>query len=97
MIHQKIVDTVVASFDLLDLSMSLNCSSFFALITVTHQEVHVLTETMSRYGGSFCQKLAEAIRFADPQNREKILDAFPDLVTMYGPGGRFQSREMSNV
>jgi hypothetical protein len=50
---------------------------------------YILTETMSRYGGHFCKKLADAIRVADGTNKQKLINAFPEIVENYGPGSRF--------
>ena len=52
-------------------------------------DYYVLTETMIRFGGHFCRKLAEAIRAADGNNKNKLICAFPDIVEDYGPGSRF--------
>ena len=49
-----------------------------------------MTETMTKYGGKFVSTMANALRYADPTNRQRILDAFPDLVKSYGPGSVFQ-------
>ena len=49
-----------------------------------------MTETMTKYGGKFVSTMANALRYADPTNRQRILDAFPDLVQRYGPGSAFQ-------
>lgn len=52
-------------------------------------DYYVLTETMIRYGGGFCEKLAQTIRVADGVNKQKLIDAFPEIVESYGPGSRF--------
>jgi 2-oxo-4-hydroxy-4-carboxy--5-ureidoimidazoline (OHCU) decarboxylase len=44
---------------------------------------------MDQYGGSFVSSIAQALRYADPNNRQRLLDAFPDLVAKYGPGTKF--------
>ena len=44
---------------------------------------------MDQYGGSFVSALAQALRYADPTNRQRLLDAFPDLVAKYGPSSSF--------
>jgi len=56
----------------------LNSSELFTMITL-----------MQSHGGSFVSALAQALRYADPINRQRILDAFPDLVEKYGPASRF--------
>lgn len=35
------------------------------------------------------QKLAEAIRAADSDNKQKIIDVYPDVVEKYGPNSAF--------
>jgi len=57
--------------------------------TLSGEDYYILTETMSRYGGHFCKKLADAIRAADGGNKQKIIDAFPEIVKEYGPGSTF--------
>ena len=39
---------------------------------------------MEKYGGSFVSSIAQALRYAYPKNRQRLLDAFPDLVEKYG-------------
>ena len=48
-----------------------------------------LTEAMIKYGGNFMQKLAMAMRSADPDNFCRIVTAFPEVLLEYGPGTRF--------
>jgi hypothetical protein len=48
-----------------------------------------LTEAMLKYGGNFMQKLAMAMRSADPDNFHRILEAFPEVLLEYGPETRF--------
>jgi hypothetical protein len=52
-------------------------------------DFYILTETMSQFGGNFCKKLADAIRAADSNNKQKLIEAFPEIVKDYGPGSRF--------
>lgn len=53
---------------------------------------------MQSHGGSFVSALAQALRYADPINRQRILDAFPDLVEKYGPASRFmQPAELTRI
>jgi hypothetical protein len=52
-------------------------------------ELHAMIVCMDSYGGSFVSSIAQALRFADPTNRQRLLDAFPDLVQKYGPQGQF--------
>lgn len=57
---------------------------------MNHDELHATLLCMERFGGTFCTKLAAAMRYADPNNRQKILNAFPEIVEKYGPTGPFQ-------
>lgn len=54
-------------------------------------ELFVTTEALERYAGNFFRSLAPALRYADPANRAKLLEAFPDIVKDYGPGTAFFS------
>ena len=56
---------------------------------MTSTQLHAMITLMDQYGGSFVSALAQALRYADPTNRQRLLDAFPDLVTKYGPGSSF--------
>ena len=48
-----------------------------------------MTSLMQTHGGTFVSHLATALRYADPVNRQKILDAFPEIVAKYGPTSQF--------
>jgi 2-oxo-4-hydroxy-4-carboxy--5-ureidoimidazoline (OHCU) decarboxylase len=56
---------------------------------MTPTELTQLICTMETKGGSFVGALAQALRYADPANRKRLLDAFPDVVQKYGPNGMF--------
>ena len=58
--------------------------------TMTPNEFQATLLCMERFGGTFIANLAAAIRFADPSNRQRIWDAFPDILEKYGPNGMFQ-------
>ena len=61
-------------------------------------ELHAMIARMDTYGGSFVSSIAQALRFADPTNRQTLLDAFPDLVQKYGPQGQFaQVKQLTQV
>lgn len=49
-------------------------------------------QTMEKYGGGFCQKLAVAWYAADDRNKQRIELAFHDYMTEYGPSGSFWNR-----
>jgi hypothetical protein len=42
-------------------------------------------QTALAYGGGFYRRLAEAGLLADPVNRAKIFETWPDLNRIYGP------------
>jgi 2-oxo-4-hydroxy-4-carboxy--5-ureidoimidazoline (OHCU) decarboxylase len=53
---------------------------------------------METYGGTFVSSISQALRYADPMNRQKLLDAFPDLVEKYGPNSQFMKpKELMEV
>ena len=52
-------------------------------------EFRNMVMVMDQYGGSFVSSIAQALRFADPVNRQRLIDAFPDLVAKYGPNNQF--------
>jgi 2-oxo-4-hydroxy-4-carboxy--5-ureidoimidazoline (OHCU) decarboxylase len=61
-------------------------------------ELHAMIARMDSYGGSFVSSIAQALRFADPKNRQRLLDAFPDLVQKYGPDSQFnKTKQLAQV
>ena len=52
-------------------------------------DIHQTFVTAYTYGGSFYQALAMAGLKADPTNRQRLLTAFPELTTIYGPDTEF--------
>ena len=56
---------------------------------MTDQDIYWTLATACQYGGSFYQALAYAGLKADPSNKRRILDAFPELVAAYGTASRF--------
>ena len=56
---------------------------------MTSTELTSMITLMDQYGGSFVSSIAQALRYADPTNRQRLLDAFPDIIAKYGPGTRF--------
>jgi 2-oxo-4-hydroxy-4-carboxy--5-ureidoimidazoline (OHCU) decarboxylase len=61
-------------------------------------ELHAMIARMDSYGGSFVSSIAQALRFADPKNRQTLLDAFPDLVQKYGPDSQFaKAKQLTQV
>jgi 2-oxo-4-hydroxy-4-carboxy--5-ureidoimidazoline (OHCU) decarboxylase len=63
---------------------------------MTPTEFHAMIICMDTNGGSFVSSIAQALRFADPTNREKLLTTFPDLVEKYGPTTKF-TRKLQEV
>jgi hypothetical protein len=65
---------------------------------MTSTELTSMITLMDQYGGSFVSLIAQALRYADPTNRQRLLDAFPDIVAKYGPGTKFaQARQTVEV
>ena len=56
---------------------------------MTAQQIPARLKTAHHYGGEFFSKLAEAALLADPRNRSRVLAAFPEIVSKYGPGSAF--------
>ena len=62
---------------------------------MTSTQLTSMITLMDQYGGSFVSSIAQALRYADPTNRQRLLDAFPDIVAKYGPGTRFAQVKQS--
>lgn len=56
---------------------------------MTDIEVYEMICRMENYGGSFVVALAQTFRKADPTNKQKLLEAFPNYVEEYGPNSKF--------
>jgi len=52
---------------------------------MTTTETYWTLQTARIYGGGFLSRLAEAGILADPSNRQRLLDAFPEIEQCYGP------------
>ena len=61
-------------------------------IQLTNDQTYRLCEVMRKYGGHFCTKFADLLSVADASNRQRLLEAFPELVEKYGPGGMFDNQ-----
>jgi len=59
---------------------------------VTPNETFRTLQTAIRHGGGFMAKLAEAGLVADPDNRRRLLEAFPQLEQCFGPQTMLYSR-----
>ena len=61
-------------------------------------DFHRMLCLMESKGGTFVSSLSQALRYADPVNRQRVLDAFPDLVEKYGPNSPFnKSKSLTQV
>lgn len=49
----------------------------------TEDELYKISVAMQRYGGSFASAIGEALQVADNSNKEKLLQAFPELLVKY--------------
>jgi hypothetical protein len=56
---------------------------------MTDTEIYEMICRMKAYGGSFVVALSNAFQSADSQNKQRLIDAFPDYVSEYGPTSRF--------
>lgn len=56
---------------------------------MTEKQIQATVKTAHHYGGAFLSKVAEAAMHADPRNRDRVLDSFPEIVAEYGPGSAF--------
>jgi 2-oxo-4-hydroxy-4-carboxy--5-ureidoimidazoline (OHCU) decarboxylase len=50
---------------------------------ITHGEKIAIVENMRRHGGNFAEKFADALIAADPENTERLVNAFPELIKKY--------------
>ena len=48
-----------------------------------NQQSFDVSQTMIKYGGSFAQKVGEALQRADDDNVQRIYDAFPEMWSVY--------------
>lgn len=53
--------------------------------------------TADKYGGSFYSALARAGLAADPQNKQRLLTAFPAFARTYGPASRLHRQLRSGA
>lgn len=57
--------------------------------TLSPLQLHRTFECMARYGGHFCSLLSAAWMAGDTFHRSCIEQAFPHLLSKYGPGSAF--------
>jgi hypothetical protein len=55
---------------------------------MTQADIYWTFQTAISCGGSFYARLAGAGLAADPSNRQRILDAFPEMAETYGPASQ---------
>lgn len=55
---------------------------------MTDADIYWTFATAYQHGGSFYQALAHAGLKADPRNRQRVIDAFPEMVATYGTASR---------
>lgn len=56
---------------------------------MTDSDIHWTFAAAYQYGGGFYQALAQAGMKADPINKKRILNAFPELIENYGTDTKF--------
>jgi hypothetical protein len=52
---------------------------------MTTNDSYWTLQTAIKHGGGFYRRLAEATLHADPDNKQRVLLAFPELQQCYGP------------
>lgn len=62
--------------------------------TVTSTLQQQTLQLASQYGGSFFASLAAAGLRADPLNRNRLFEAFPELERRYGPTSPFWTKSL---
>lgn len=78
--------------------MTLNYLRSIAIQFMNQAQLTAMICLMQSHGGSFVNAIAQALRVADPVNRQRLLDAFPDLVEKYGPTSEFMKpRQLTEV
>jgi len=64
---------------------------------MSESDVYWTFVTASKYAGSFYQALGNAGLAADPNNKRRILDAFPEMVATYGAASRLHQTIRAGV
>jgi hypothetical protein len=59
---------------------------------MSNNDIYWTLQTTIEYGGGFYRRLAEATLLADPNNRSRVLDAFPEIMQIYGPQTHFHKQ-----
>lgn len=64
---------------------------------MTDSDIYWTFATAYQHGGGFFHALAAAGMKADPGNKRRILDAFPELVATYGTASRMHRQLRSGA
>ena len=64
---------------------------------MTDSDIYWTFATAYQHGGGFFQALAHAGLKADPGNKRRLLDAFPELVATYGTASRMHRQLRSGA
>lgn len=67
------------------------------LIPMTESDIFWTFQTALSHGGGFYHALAAAGIKADPANKRRLLNAFPELRASYGPTSRIHKRLREGV
>jgi len=64
---------------------------------MTESDIYWTFATAYQHGGGFIQALAQAGMRADPQNKQRILAAFPEFIDTYGTTTRLHRQLRSGA
>ena len=64
---------------------------------MSESDVYWTFVTASKFAGSFYQAMGNAGLAADPNNKRRILAAFPEMVATYGVASRLHQKMRSGV
>ena len=64
------------------------------LCAVTGKQTLASIKSAHQYGGDFISKIAAAALAGDPRNRDRVLQAFPEIIAQYGPGSGFYNEHI---
>jgi hypothetical protein len=64
---------------------------------MSNSDVYWTFVTAAQYGGSFYQAMGNAGLAADPNNKRRILQAFPEMVATYGPASKLHQTMRAGV
>jgi hypothetical protein len=64
---------------------------------MTDSDIYWTFVTASKYAGSFYQAMGNAGLAADPNNKRRILAAFPEMVATYGTASRLHQTMRAGV